>query len=60
MLKCVYVTLILLGYDIRYRFIVNSGAMLTSVVLVIVLAVAVVVEEVESVWSCFLMLAGGA
>lgn len=37
MLNCVYVTLILLGHDIVYRFIVNSGAMLNSVVLVIVL-----------------------
>ena len=48
MLNCVYVTLILLGHDIMYRFIVNSGAMLNSVVLVIVLVlVAVAVVAVE-------------
>lgn len=42
MLNCVYVTLILLGHDIMYRFIVNSGAMLNSVVLVIVLVLVAV------------------
>lgn len=48
-----YVTLILLGYDIRYRFIVNSGAMLTSVVLVIVLVpVGVVAVAVVAVEGC--------
>lgn len=41
-LNCVYVTLILLGHDIMYRFIVNSGAMLNSVVLVIVLVLVAV------------------